>query len=430
MATANDTSMSLVSVLGASALVISVHHAYKFDKCKCLIPKKKEWFRVLLTWMLLASIFCLFTWGAGWCYIKYKLGWIYAEGYGTIPYPTEMFSRRYVKLNIPLTIIFNIAFSLQTSLNAEEGLYWYHLMRAVRQPKSARSWLTSSFFYAWIVISIVSTTLQCGIGWIHRGKLNMNRQMATVMAVDGIIEFAVLCAASVVIWKFPAFLDNVKASGAGPEVRSRLHFYHDLLSQMIFGSFFFMLIISVMLYLPRNWSPEGSQRNNIMVGAPRNALNNDHAQLASGVALMSLLREGGQWDTDGMRTKDLQGEIPYNLNDPRMYSSEEPLTSKEMNWELERDSGLGVPNVLENFTSPIAIPVKENNMPTEIRIRVEQELAVRVMTEIRYRHISTCYVTLLGLAPLIPLQTKECSEAKGNDKGQHHPTRASGNYAD
>lgn len=123
------------------------------------------------------------------------------------------------------------AFSLQTSLNAEEGLYWYHLMRAVRQPKSARSWLTSSFFYAWIVISIVSTTLQCSIGWIHRGKLNMDRQMATVMAVDGIIEFAwvsywsfdtavlflnghhrVLCAASVVIWKFPAFLDNVVGS--------------------------------------------------------------------------------------------------------------------------------------------------------------------------------------------------------------------------
>lgn len=115
---------------------------------------------------------------------------------------------------------------------------------------------------------------------------------------------------------------------------------------MIFGSFFFMLIISVMLYLPRNWYPEGSQRNNIMVGAPRNTLNNDHAQLASGVALMSLLREGGQWDTDDMRTKELQGEIPYNLNDPKMYSPEEPLTSKEMNWELERDSGLGVPNVV------------------------------------------------------------------------------------
>lgn len=31
------------------ALIISIHHAYKFDKCKCLIPKKKEWFRVLLT---------------------------------------------------------------------------------------------------------------------------------------------------------------------------------------------------------------------------------------------------------------------------------------------------------------------------------------------------------------------------------------------
>nr|KIR44587.1 hypothetical protein I312_06217 [Cryptococcus bacillisporus CA1280] len=222
MATANDTSMTLVSVLGASALIISVHHAYKFDKCKCLIPKKEEWFRVLLTWMLLVSIFCLFTWDAGWCYIKYKLGWIYVEGYGAMPYPNEMFSRRYVKLNIPLIIIFNIAFSLQTSLNAEEGFYWYHLMRAVRQPKSARSWRTSSFFYAWIVISIFSTTLQCSIGWIHRGKLNMNRQMATVMAIDGIIEFAVLCAASVFIWKFPAFLDNVKLQV--PDQKSDLDF--------------------------------------------------------------------------------------------------------------------------------------------------------------------------------------------------------------
>lgn len=33
-----------------------------------------------------------------------------------------------------------------------------------------------------------------------------------------------------------------------------------------------------------------------------------------------------------------------------------------------------LPYQLENFTSPIAIQVKENNMPTEIRIRVEQEV--------------------------------------------------------
>lgn len=91
----------------------------------------------------------------------------------------------------------------------------------------------------------------------------------------------------------------------------------DLLSQMIFGSFFFMLIISVMLYLPQNWYREGSQRNNIMVGAPCNALNNDHAQLASGVALMSLLREGGQWDTDGMHIKSCRAKSHTILMTPR-----------------------------------------------------------------------------------------------------------------
>lgn len=53
-----------------------------------------------------------------------------------------------------------MALWLQVSLNAEEGLYWYHLMQAVRKPRSARSWLNSNFFIAWIVISIVTLAIQ------------------------------------------------------------------------------------------------------------------------------------------------------------------------------------------------------------------------------------------------------------------------------
>ncbi|WVN89877.1 uncharacterized protein L203_105107 [Cryptococcus depauperatus CBS 7841] len=409
MATANDSNMTLVAILSATALTFSVHHAYKFDKCKCLLPKRKEWFRVLLTWMLLLSTASLFTWAAGWCWIKYKLKWIYIPNIGAMPYPPQLYTQKYINLNIPFMIVFNFAFSLQTSLNAEEGLYWYHLMRAVRQPKSARSWLTSSFFYAWIVISIISTTLQCCIGWIHKGTLDLTHQLSVVLTVDGLVELVVMTFASVVIWRFPAFLATVKASGAGPEVRSRLHFYHeankvrtffrflfsvgmivlgidgltkqriantplasDLVSQVVFGSYFFILIISILLYLPRNWSPEGSQRVGVMVagGAVHSP---DHAQLASGVALMSLLREGGQWDDDIVHPKGMN-DMPYNLNNHRMYSSEDPFTKDEVDWESKRESSRGIPSVLENFTSPIAVPTKEDSIPTEIRIRVEQEI--------------------------------------------------------
>ncbi|WVQ84977.1 hypothetical protein IAT38_007141 [Cryptococcus sp. DSM 104549] len=417
MATASDTNMSLISILSGTALAFALQHTYKFDKWKCLLPKKKEWFRVLLTWMLIGSNAGLFIWAAGWCYAKYKLKWVYVPEYGPMPVPPVMFPTKYVRLNTPLTIVFSIAFSLQTSLNAEVGLYWYHLMRAVRQPKSARSWLTSSFFTAWIVISIISTTLQSAIGWIHKGELDLTHQMSIVMAVDGVVEFVVMAASSIVIWRFPAFLRTVKASGAGPEVRSRLHFYHeankfrtffratfsigmvilgadglttsatiantplasDLISQATFLSFMFVLLSSFLLLIPRDWSPP-TERNHIMVGhraAPHQRA--QAAQLASGVALMSLLREGGQWDDDDdLRAhKTLTGDQPFSLGDPKLWEGAPPLPSpggKEEDWESERNSGLGVPMALENFTSPIAVQVKENNMPTEIRIRVEQEV--------------------------------------------------------
>ncbi|OXH00080.1 hypothetical protein C369_07288 [Cryptococcus neoformans A5-35-17] len=211
--------------------------------------------------------------------------------------------------------------------------------------------------------------------------------MSVVMTVDGAVELIVMSAASIVIWKFPAFLDTVKASGAGPEVRSRLHFYHeankvrtffrfiystgmivlgvdgltekqlisntpiasDIVSQLVFGSFFFILIISIVLYLPRSWAPPGAQHNNVMVG--RAVHQPGHHQLASGVALMSLLREGGQWDDEAMKNTTLAPTSPYNLDNLKLYGSQDPLTAKESDWELKRDSGAEIPNVVSTVAA-------------------------------------------------------------------------------
>nr|XP_018262112.1 uncharacterized protein I303_05127 [Kwoniella dejecticola CBS 10117]OBR84270.1 hypothetical protein I303_05127 [Kwoniella dejecticola CBS 10117] len=429
MAAATDCNMNLAFVLSSAALGFAIHHTYKFDRCKCLLPKKKEWFRVLLTWMLISSEMMIIGWALGWTVIKYHLGWMWLPDFGAIPYPSMLFERKYLDLNIPFMIIFNLAFSIQASLNAEEGLYWYHLMRAVRQPKSSRSWLTSSFFYAWIIISIVCTACQSGISWLHRGALDLDIQMTITMTVHGFIEFAVMLSSSVVIWKFPAFLADVKASGAGPEVRSRLHFYHeankirtffralfavcmiiigidgmtdakrinlnplanDLLTQIIFGSFFFVLVISTLLYLPRNWTPEGeTRRHQIMVGDPNahrsGARGLEAANLASGIALMSLLREGGQWDhDDDLRGNNRISNVPLRQNDQNMpfhmgaSSAEEEWKTNQLrkqgSWESE-PSDLGMPMALENFTSPIAVQTDEASLPSEIRIRVDQEQQV------------------------------------------------------
>ncbi|WVF69827.1 hypothetical protein IAT40_004606 [Kwoniella sp. CBS 6097] len=371
MSTINDTNTSIVAVLSATSLAYTLHHAYKFDGCRCLIPRKKEWFRSLLTWMLLFCSLGMFIWGAGWAYVKYKLGWTYIPQYGAIPYPTAFYTEEYTRFNTPLTFWVCLSYSLQVSLNAEEGLYWWHLMRAVRLPKSGtKGWFASPFFYAWIVITILTPTAVVCAGWV--GYKNMDTQMGRMFVCGGIIEFLVCMAASTVLVKFPQFLRDVKQSGAGPEVRSRLHFYHqankvrtffrfiftssvlvlgadgltekkrinlnhlvsDFLHQLSFGAYFFASIISVMVYLPRNYASQdssqvlvgnahpdpdlyaqakppgqgrGGQGSLSLLRPPRLGLGGyafDDTRAEKSVhsqgshALISLSRDGGQWDAD------------------------------------------------------------------------------------------------------------------------------------
>ncbi|WWC59274.1 uncharacterized protein I303_101824 [Kwoniella dejecticola CBS 10117] len=338
MSTISDTNTNLVCLLSATALMYTFHHAYKFDGCRCLIPRKKEWFRAVLTWMLVMCELGMLIWGAGWAYVKYHLGWMYIPSKGTMPVPTQLYNEHYRSFNTPLTIWVCISFSLQVSLNAEEGLYWYHLLRALHRPRTGKSWFRSPFFFTWLGISMITPIAIICTGWI--GYEGMDSQMGRMFVAGGAIEALVCLAASTVVFKFPQFLKDVKLSGAGPEVRSRLHFYHqankvrtffralfttcililgidalteakkinlnhiagDLLHQISFGSYFFANIISVMVYLPRDYNTTPHPCQNVMVGRPPPrspfGYTSPSPNQRRSHTLMSLLREGGQWDED------------------------------------------------------------------------------------------------------------------------------------
>lgn len=198
-------------------------------------------------------------------------------------------------------------------------------------------------------------------------------------------------AATAVVFQFPKFLNDVKASGAGPEVRSRLHFYHELNTVRTFFRYTFTLplfilggdgttkaavinlnapatdilatttvfslvivtMISIVLYLPRA-APSAAQ-NKVMVGQ----MPPHHA--ASGFALMSLLREGGQWE--GLDDED---ETDMAKAGERRGTDDAPFARAEArgpSWNLggeEKWHGHGqaraqdsVPKLLEHFKSPI-----------------------------------------------------------------------------
>ena len=185
----------------------TLHHCWAFDRFKCLVPSRKDWFRVLLTvnlasiswyglttqWMLVATSICLSVWGCGFCCmycveavkerrlmsdLKHKYGYMEIPGIGFLSVPPDLFTPN----DMMATKVFDqavtskslssapnspsVAVCLQVSLNAEEGLYWYHLMSAVRKPRSSKSWLNSSFFFAWIIISIITIVIPHCVIWI------------------------------------------------------------------------------------------------------------------------------------------------------------------------------------------------------------------------------------------------------------------------
>nr|XP_019047200.1 hypothetical protein I302_03807 [Kwoniella bestiolae CBS 10118]OCF26130.1 hypothetical protein I302_03807 [Kwoniella bestiolae CBS 10118] len=376
MSTISDTNTNLVCILSGTALVYTLHHAYKFDGCRCLIPRKKEWFRALLTWMLLTCEIGMLIWGAGWAYVKYQLGWTYIPQLGPMPIPTQMYTDKYKDLNTPLTIWVCISFSLQVSLNAEEGLYWYHLMRALHRPRTGKSWFRSPFFFTWVGVSMITPIAIACTGWI--GFESMDKQMGRMFVAGGAIEAVVCLAASTVVFKFPQFLKDVKSSGAGPEVRSRLHFYHqankvrtffralftaciltlgidaltvekrvnlnhiaaDLIHQLSFASYFFANIISVMVYLPRDYNTS-PHRQQVMVAQPSTPFRYPASpDRRTSQTLMSLLREGGQWDEDD------------DLGIALAKGDDSPVT-----WDGETD-GRKIRRLtpLQNWTTPFGIP--------------------------------------------------------------------------
>ncbi|RXK34815.1 hypothetical protein M231_07933 [Tremella mesenterica] len=403
MATSNGTNIVMASLLSATGLVFMAHHTYKFDKWRCLVPRKREWFRVLLTWMLVFSSLGMFIWGVGFAYIKYTIGWVYVEPYGAIPYPNQMYPHKYAKYQPMLNSWQLIAFCCQICLTVEEGLYWYHLMRAVRQPKSAKAWINSSFFVSWVASSIAVFVTMFGVTFIRTGG-DFILQTSRTFTAASIIQLLAVLGATIVIWQFPPFLRDVKTSGAGPEVRSRLHFYHeankvrtffrlafvfcactlgvdgltpekrinltpvaaDLLTQTAYGCYFFQTIISVVLYLPRNWS-SAARDPQVMVGRQMHA-GPDHQ---ASNALMSLLREGGQWDElDDMRAGLTNPGGPMRLSNQagEKWGDDDGKDT----WDLERADRI---TALENFTSPLNIRLNEPQpMPSEIRIHIEREV--------------------------------------------------------
>jgi hypothetical protein len=121
------------------------------------------------------------------------------------------------------------------------------------------------------------------------------------------------------------------------------------------------------VYLPRDWSHRSrNARPRIMVANPahpdhpnQRRMGQDDLQAAS-FALMSLLREGGQWDFDrDIRGKDEFGEMGMGLSTGGANQSQvdftRPLSAKQV--EMDLGSSVFGDAAAVNTPSPVPHPV-------------------------------------------------------------------------
>jgi hypothetical protein len=153
------------------------------------------------------------------------------------------------------------------------------------------------------------------------------------------------------------------------------------------------------LYLPRNSYGVTAPRSRVMVGAQHLSPPNRHqlspgGHLASN-ALMSLLREGGQWDeiddqaferTPGHSTprttvrgaSKLYADRSYRLKSDQAWDDDgaSGTTQPPIVVHKESDPELGektAPKALKNWQSPFEVPTMDE-LPTQLKIMVQREV--------------------------------------------------------
>lgn len=108
------------------------------------------------------------------------------SSYGVMPVPAQLWPPHFLFLNKILTSFCCFAFVSQISLSAEEGLYWFHLMRAISRPHSAASWLNSRFFAVWVIMTAVTFSAMFITAWVR--FVDMNTQLARMYVVASALE--------------------------------------------------------------------------------------------------------------------------------------------------------------------------------------------------------------------------------------------------
>ncbi|WVW85657.1 hypothetical protein I302_107695 [Kwoniella bestiolae CBS 10118] len=220
--------MSFSALVAMTGFLFMIWHTWHYDRFRCLLYSKEEWFRAVMCHILLGSLACLmvYTWIC--VHVTYAEYYIYLpQTRQTIVAPWQLWTDLHQDLYRISLYFMTAGWGFLQAIHLEEFLYWGYLIKSIKTPGGPKStWLKSGFFKLWICLFVSSFALL--VGAVHIETENLDMMRAYLFVVGSVMSTFLALASVVLCVIFPSFLRTVKRQGAGYEVLERLHFFREM----------------------------------------------------------------------------------------------------------------------------------------------------------------------------------------------------------
>ncbi|WWD19005.1 hypothetical protein CI109_103462 [Kwoniella shandongensis] len=220
--------LTFSALSATTGLLFMIWHIWHFDRFRCMLYSRDDWFRAVMCHILFWSVICflVYTWIN--VHVIYSEYWVFIPQINkTIVSPWQLWSEGHQRLWRIGLYVMSAGWGFLQGVHLEEFLYWGYLIKSIRTPGGPKtSWIGSGFFKIWVALFVSAFALL--LGSVHIETHNLDIMRCYLFLIGSCMSILLAVASVVLCVIFPSFLRTVKRQGATFEVLERLYFFAEI----------------------------------------------------------------------------------------------------------------------------------------------------------------------------------------------------------
>lgn len=241
LAPAVNLTWAVLSLMLGSFLV---YHLWSFDRFKCLKWNRGPHtggFKRIMTYTYITSVSLIIAYAVGFAIIKYQYGYTYIPGYGVVPTPYELWSKKSRSAILPLYLCFSFSWSFELVSHLEELCFWIFLLKST---SAKQDWFRTVYFKAWAIGSCIALVYMPLVTIFTRNDLLKCEAYSILAGSMGDLFLTIWFLP--VLWAFPSFIENLKQANVDKNTLIRLTKFHELNCIRILFRFLFSIPLTIL----------------------------------------------------------------------------------------------------------------------------------------------------------------------------------------